>query len=47
MPKHVADAYILTCNISMEYEKSEVNSSFYVLGRGAKREDGRGGEEVY
>ena len=28
MPKHVADAYILTCNISMEYEKSEVNSSF-------------------
>ena len=28
MPKHVDDAFILTCNISMEYEKSEVNSSF-------------------
>ena len=28
MKKHVDDAFILTCNISMEYEKSEVNSSF-------------------
>jgi T-complex protein 1 subunit zeta len=28
MPKHVEDAFILTCNISLEYEKSEVNSSF-------------------
>ena len=28
MKKHVEDAFILTCNISMEYEKSEVNSSF-------------------
>jgi T-complex protein 1 subunit zeta len=28
MPKHVEDAYVLTCNVSMEYEKSEVNSSF-------------------
>jgi hypothetical protein len=24
MKKHVDDAFILTCNISMEYEKSEV-----------------------
>jgi T-complex protein 1 subunit zeta len=24
MKKHVDDAYILTCNISLEYEKSEV-----------------------
>jgi len=28
MPKHVEDAFILTCNLSLEYEKSEVNSSF-------------------
>ena len=28
MKKHVEDAFILTCNISLEYEKSEVNSSF-------------------
>lgn len=28
MPKHVEDAFILTCNISLEYEKSEVHSSF-------------------
>ena len=28
MPKHVEDAFILTCNVSLEYEKSEVNSSF-------------------
>ena len=26
MPKHVEDAFILTCNVSLEYEKSEVNS---------------------
>ncbi|KAK6636370.1 T-complex protein 1 subunit zeta [Polyplax serrata] len=29
MPKKVENAYILTCNISMEYEKSEVNSGFF------------------
>ncbi len=28
MPKHVDKAFILTCNLSLEYEKSEVNSSF-------------------
>jgi len=28
MPRHLDNAYILTCNISLEYEKSEVNSSF-------------------
>jgi T-complex protein 1 subunit zeta len=28
MPKHVDDAFILTCNVSLEYEKSEINSSF-------------------
>jgi T-complex protein 1 subunit zeta len=28
MKKHVENAFILTCNISLEYEKSEVNSSF-------------------
>ncbi|KAF2896284.1 hypothetical protein ILUMI_09891 [Ignelater luminosus] len=29
MPKRLTNAYILTCNISMEYEKSEVNSGFF------------------
>lgn len=29
MPKKVTNAYILTCNVSMEYEKSEVNSGFF------------------
>lgn len=29
MKKKVKDAYILTCNVSMEYEKSEVNAGFF------------------
>uniref|UniRef100_UPI0024152445 TCP-1/cpn60 chaperonin family protein n=1 Tax=Candidatus Hodgkinia cicadicola TaxID=573658 RepID=UPI0024152445 len=29
MPKKVTNAYILTCNVSFEYEKSEVNSGFF------------------
>lgn len=29
MPKSVKNAYILTCNISLEHEKSEVNTGFY------------------
>ncbi|XP_078598697.1 T-complex protein 1 subunit zeta-like isoform X4 [Branchiostoma floridae x Branchiostoma japonicum] len=29
MPKRVEDAYIFTCNVSMEYEKTEVNSGFF------------------
>ena len=29
MPKRVTDAFILTCNVSLEYEKSEVNSGFF------------------
>ncbi|KAL5253673.1 hypothetical protein ACHWQZ_G013447 [Mnemiopsis leidyi] len=29
MPKKVSDAFILTCNVSLEYEKSEVNSGFF------------------
>ncbi|XP_013113312.1 T-complex protein 1 subunit zeta [Stomoxys calcitrans] len=29
MPKRLEKAYILTCNVSMEYEKSEVNSGFF------------------
>lgn len=29
MPKRVEDAYILTLNVSLEYEKSEVNSGFF------------------
>lgn len=29
MPKRLEKAYVLTCNVSMEYEKSEVNSGFF------------------
>ncbi|KII68267.1 T-complex protein 1 subunit zeta [Thelohanellus kitauei] len=29
MPKSVKNAYILTCNVSFEYEKTEVNSGFF------------------
>lgn len=29
MPKRLENCFILTCNISLEYEKSEVNSGFY------------------
>lgn len=29
MKKHVTNCHILTCNISLEYEKSEVNSGFF------------------
>jgi T-complex protein 1 subunit zeta len=29
MPKRVQNAYILTLNVSLEYEKSEVNSGFF------------------
>jgi len=28
MPKKLSNCYILTCNVSLEYEKTEVNSSF-------------------
>ncbi|XP_013384439.1 T-complex protein 1 subunit zeta [Lingula anatina] len=29
MKKRIENAYILTCNVSLEYEKSEVNSGFF------------------
>lgn len=29
MPRHVTNAHILVLNVSLEYEKTEVNSSFY------------------
>ncbi|XP_014243672.1 T-complex protein 1 subunit zeta-like [Cimex lectularius] len=29
MPKRLTNAYILTCNVSLEYEKTEVNSGFF------------------
>jgi len=29
MPKRLENCYILTCNVSLEYEKTEVNSSFF------------------
>ena len=28
MPRRIEQAYVLTCNVSMEYEKSEINASF-------------------
>ena len=29
MPKRLENAFVLNCNISLEYEKSEVNSGFF------------------
>lgn len=29
MPKEVKKCYILTCNVNLEYEKTEVNSGFF------------------
>lgn len=29
MPKRLENAYILTCNVSLEYEKAEVNAGFF------------------
>ena len=29
MPKCLENSYILTCNVSLEYEKTEVNSGFF------------------
>merc|ERR1719352_597279 len=29
MPKRLENCYILTCNCSLEYEKSEVNAGFF------------------
>ena len=29
MKKRVEDAFVLTCNLSLEYEKTEVNSGFF------------------
>ncbi|KAI6186958.1 Chaperonin Cpn60 TCP-1 domain containing protein [Aphelenchoides besseyi] len=29
MPKHIENAYILTCNVSLEFEKTEVNSGLF------------------
>lgn len=29
MPKRVEDAFVLTCNVTLEYEKSEINSGFF------------------
>ena len=29
MPKHLKNCFILTCNVSLEYEKSEVNLGFF------------------
>jgi T-complex protein 1 subunit zeta len=29
MPKRIKNCYILTCNVSLEYEKTEVHSGFF------------------
>merc|ERR1711907_634227 len=29
MPKRLENAYVLTCNVSLEYEKTEINSGFF------------------
>lgn len=29
MPKRLENVYILTCNVSLEYEKTEVHSGFF------------------
>jgi T-complex protein 1 subunit zeta len=29
MPKSLKNCYILTCNVSLEYEKTEVHSGFF------------------
>merc|ERR1712187_192620 len=29
MPKRLENCYILTCNVSLEYEKSEINAGFF------------------
>jgi T-complex protein 1 subunit zeta len=29
MPKRLENCFILTCNVSMEYEKSEVNANMF------------------
>jgi len=29
MPKHLKNVYILTLNVSLEYEKTEINSQFF------------------
>lgn len=36
MPKEVRNAYILTLNVSLEYEKSEINSGFYYSSAGQR-----------
>lgn len=36
MKKRVEDSYILTCNISLEYEKTEVNSGFFYKSAGER-----------
>ncbi|KAL0213010.1 hypothetical protein RCL1_006636 [Eukaryota sp. TZLM3-RCL] len=37
MPKKLTNAFVLTCNLSLEYEKSEVNSGF-IYSSGAQRD---------
>lgn len=34
MPKRLENCYILTCNVSLEYEKTEVNSQFFFSNAG-------------
>merc|ERR1712166_920890 len=36
MPKRLENCYILTCNVSLEYEKSEVNAGFFYSSAGQR-----------
>ena len=36
MPKRLENCYILTCNVSLEYEKTEVNSGFFYKSAGER-----------
>ncbi|VDK24570.1 unnamed protein product, partial [Anisakis simplex] len=46
MPKSVQNAYILTCNVSLEYEKTEVNSGLFYK-TAAEREKLLGAEREF
>lgn len=46
MPKHVENAHVLTCNVSLEYEKTEVNSGLFYK-TAAEREKLLGAEREF
>ncbi|KAJ0977637.1 hypothetical protein J5N97_013111 [Dioscorea zingiberensis] len=40
MKRRVENCYILTCNVPLEYEKSEINSGFFYSNTGQREKDG-------